>query len=343
MFGSPGLSQRWVNILGNVSAPDGVATLTYSLNAGPTFPLSLGPDTRRLAAPGDFNIEIASTALSSGRNHVTITAVDTRHHATVQTVTFDYFSGKVWPLPFAIDWNGVANLQDVVQVVDGLWTVEPHGIRPVLPGYDRTVAIGDMAWSDYEITVPVTIHGIDAAGYRWPSVAPGIGLILRWYGHFDWGGTQPTIGWNPVGATLWYGWEVNRFVLKGDHGLKVLDPSPRKMEPGSQYYFKMRVQTVANDPHQLGWYRAKIWHETEREPSTWNLQGREHWHDLPNGSVLLVAHHVDATFGDVRIIPLEQLAPRPLLALWAERAADGTMVMGKAVKQYLRQLLGRGE
>jgi hypothetical protein len=340
VFGQRGMSQRWVNILGNAADADGIAALTYSLNASPAQPLSLGPDVQRLVAPGDFNVEIALTALRRGRNHVSITATDTLRNVTTTVVTLVYSTGTIWPLPYAIDWSKVTHLQDVVQVVDGLWTLNQHGIRPIVPGYDRLIAIGDISWSDYEVTVPVTVHGIDETGFRWPSVAPGVGLILRWQGHYDWGGAQPTIGYKPVGATLWYGWEVNRFFLRGDHGLKASDPARRKLEFERRYYYKMRVQTVANDPQRLGWYKAKIWSETEPEPATWTLQGREHWQELSQGSLLLVAHHVDATFGNVRIVPLEPLAPRSSVLLRLERAYDFGLFLWRAAKQYLRQLVG---
>lgn len=335
VFGRRGLPQRWVNILGNVSDPDGIASLTYSLNSGPALPLSLGPDTRRLVARGDFNVELASTALGSGLNQVTITAIDLLNNTTVQSVTLEYIPGKVWPLPYSINWSLVENLQDVVQVVDGLWSVGQHGLRPRVLGYDRIVAIGDMSWSAYEITVPITVHGIDPAGFQWPSIAPWIGIILRWQGHSDWGGAQPTIGWKPVGAFLWYSWKGNYFSLKGDSGFAVDDPLRRKLEFGVRYYYKMRVQTVPNDSHQLGWYKAKIWPDTEPEPSTWTLRGSEKWQDLPNGSLLLVAHHVDATFGNVSIVPLEPLAPRSFMALWAERSYDFAIRVARAARRYV--------
>ena len=57
-FGARGRPQRWLNVLGNTSDPDGVASLTYSLNGGSEVSLNLGPDDFRLDEDGDFNIEI---------------------------------------------------------------------------------------------------------------------------------------------------------------------------------------------------------------------------------------------------------------------------------------------
>ena len=73
-FGQLGVPQQWVNILGNVSDPDGIASTTYSLNGGAESTLSIGPDTRRLADDGDFNIEIDHNDLVDGSNDVVITA-----------------------------------------------------------------------------------------------------------------------------------------------------------------------------------------------------------------------------------------------------------------------------
>ena len=59
-FGQIGRPQEWVNIVGNVSDPDGadITSLTYSLNGGPPLPLSIGRDNARLEKTGDFNAEI---------------------------------------------------------------------------------------------------------------------------------------------------------------------------------------------------------------------------------------------------------------------------------------------
>ena len=143
-FGQLGNAQQWVNILGNVSDPDGIASLTYTLNGGSVQPLSVGPDDRRLALPGDFNVEIDRADLNIGSNEVQITAVDNLGNANSQTVSVDY-AENVWPLPYTIDWSSVNNIQDVAQIVDGKWTLEPGGVRISEVDYDRVLAIGDVS------------------------------------------------------------------------------------------------------------------------------------------------------------------------------------------------------
>ena len=302
-FGQVGNPQRWVNILGNVSDPDGVASLSYTLNGGVSQYLSIGPDLRRLEHAGDFNVEIAQTALVQGDNTVVVTAIDSLAKISTTTVTFQYTSANIWPLPYVADWSGAASISQVAQVVDGNWAIVNGELEPVSLGYDRTVAIGDMSWTDYEVTVPITIHGIDPAGFRWPSGSPGLGLVMRWQGHYDWDGSQPTYGWYPIGGTAWYAWNsdgTNSLDLEGNNS--AISPiESRTLAVGTTYIWKVRCQT---QPGGGTLYSLKIWQEGTPEPAAWELQGYGPSDELTAGSLLIVAHHVDASFGTVTITPL---------------------------------------
>ncbi|MGD2110322.1 MAG: hypothetical protein PVI86_13155, partial [Phycisphaerae bacterium] len=299
-FGDPGVSQRWVNVLGNVSDSDGVASLVYSLNGGPDLPLSIGPDTRRLLKPGDFNVEIATTDLLSGLNEVVITATDTYETVTVETVTVDYVTDGVWPEPVTVDWSTVTNVAEVSQVVDGRWAVVDGALRPTVMGYDRVVAVGDVGWADYEVTVPITMHELDPTGYLWPSVSPGFGISLRWPGHTAWDDAQPTWGWQPAGAGVWYdaGYD-GPLTLGGEDGLSE-SAGARVLEYVVPYVFKMRVQTVGGAGN---FYAVKVWEEGTEEPAAWDLSGMEDLSDVATGSCILIAHHMDVSFGNVTLVP----------------------------------------
>ena len=74
--------------------------------------LSLGP-LRRLAEPGDFNVEIDYTELSPGANVIEIRAVDGLGFETVKTVTVDYSAGTVWRLGYQVDWSSVVEISGV--------------------------------------------------------------------------------------------------------------------------------------------------------------------------------------------------------------------------------------
>ncbi|MEO8169038.1 MAG: hypothetical protein ABI623_12375, partial [bacterium] len=76
-YGQTGNPQTAINILGNVTDSSGIQSLSYTLNGGSSVNLSRGPDTRRLLKPGDFNIDIYTSALNSGSNTILITATNT--------------------------------------------------------------------------------------------------------------------------------------------------------------------------------------------------------------------------------------------------------------------------
>ncbi len=316
-FGLSCQPQQWVNILGNVSDLDGVASLTYSLNGQPAASLTIGPDGRRLHAAGDFNVELDFAKLQPGQNTVQLLATDTGNVKTSRTVTVEYTETTGCALPYTADWS--TKIEDVAQVVDGLWRLNNGNVRTVRLGYDRTIAIGDMEWENYEVTVPFTVHDIDPncvdndgrCGGR--SSHPLIGVLVRWTGHYQQGGTSPRWGWWPMGAIGWYEWQkYNPNPLDGSLNLvgnagcsrcEILDSAPSRNLPlGVPHIFKLRAETVS----QTYQYRFKMWPANQPEPSQWDLVGTQD-PDIPssgNGSVLLIAHHVDASFGKVTVTPI---------------------------------------
>ena len=303
-FGNNGLPQRQINILGNVSDPDGIASLTYSLNGSQQKNLSLGPDTRRLLSQGDFNVELFDSELLNGANQVVINATDTMSETATSTVVVNYSRDKVWPLPYEANWDSITPINDLAQITDGKWAYDSQkgGIRPVEVGYDRMIAIGDMAWENYEAVTEITIHGVDEGGYLPPSNGPGIGLIFRWNGHTDdpvpnW---QPKTGWLPLGAIGWYHWQLDhsaRLEILGNDGSTAIDTSGRTLNLDTSYFFKFRVEKTGNGPL----YSLKVWQVNEMEPPVWDLSFIGAAEDPQFGSLVLLTHHVDATFGKVTV------------------------------------------
>ena len=313
-FGEIGLAQKWVNILGHVSEPESLQsfTVTYPVAGVPTvFNLSVGPDDRRLNDAGDFNVEIDFTDLALGPNNVLIEARDQSNIIT-STVTVNKYN-NIWPIPYSIDWSPVdLKIQDVAQIVDGYWTIDTDGVRSIQPGYDRIIAIGDKYWTDYEITVPIKINYVDPEAFDrdiYPvSAGAGIGILLRWQGHVDADGTKPTWGWWESGCDSWYEYIKNDQgeIQETLSGCGEIDPFGRTLEIGKLYVWKMRVQTIAGEGSL---YSFKLWEEaTENEPLEWQMTGLvdlTSMYYLESGSLLLIAHHVDGTFGDVDVIPIE--------------------------------------
>ncbi|MDY6987570.1 MAG: fibronectin type III domain-containing protein, partial [Thermodesulfobacteriota bacterium] len=304
-FGEPGVPQRWVNILGNVTDDVGVQSLTYTLNGGPESSLSIGPDGRRLEYAGDFNVEIDYADLVDGENTVVITAKDTDvpENVTTETVTVSYAAGNVWPQTYSIDWETTANIQEVAQVVDGKWGLEPDGtggtlgIRTLEIGYDRVLAIGEyLDWADYEITVPITINGFDPGPLPITSGSAGFGMTMRWSGHTDDPiiCAQPHCGWVPSGAGAWYDMGAGGpLALDGEEDATVT------IGVGDTFYWKFRVETV---PGGGPLYSLKVWEDGEEEPGAWTLQKQRDLSDVTTGSLIFSLHHVDATIGDIEIV-----------------------------------------
>lgn len=335
-FGHNGNPQQWINILGNVSgaAPNNV-TLRYKLNnLGGWKILSKGPDTRRLYKSGDFNIEIdiADTKLLDGMNSLEIHAKnDTTNEQVTETVTFNYDASGSVPGSYTIDWSTANSIYDYAQVVDGEWTLMPNdtvrpydvptGSTPVL-AYDRLIGFGDMSWTDYQVTVPLTIHAIDdPAGFQFPSGGPGVGLILRWQGHYQQNGEQPRIGWHKLGALGWFRWGKSGGTITsglemigwsfptgsgGYPGAGNLLDTNDSVQPvfGQEYIMKMSVETTADGDY----YRFKVWPAHQPEPATWHMEGLVDDDDAyDSGGALLVAHHVDVSFGDIEVLPLSAI------------------------------------
>jgi len=312
-FGEP---QRQVNILGNVQDTAGIATLTYSLNNSSDLSLSIGPSPsipKRLVGEGDFNVEILYADLIEGQNIVKLTATNNLKIVTSETVVVNYTKGDTWPLPFNIDWSTVGNIQDVVQVVDGLWSTDGRSVTTLEPGYDRVIAIGDVSWDNYEVTTMVTVHGVDPMCINDISDCrggPGVSVLVRWQGHYDWnnGNVQPVTGYFPIGAVGKYKYNRSDLIngrqeLEGGEFQVLADDTSRDLPFGSPHIFKVRAETIPTVGH---FYSFKMWPAGESEPAEWDLVGQEPLSSssLSNGSVLLTAHNLDASFGNVSIVPL---------------------------------------
>lgn len=309
-FGNIGNPTPYVNVLGNVADANGILSLSYTLNGGPPTPLKIGPDTRRLNRAGDFNIDIVRSTLVAGANIVVITAVDSQFTESRDTVTVNYTPGMRWPRNYTIDWGQYTNIQDVVEVVDGKWAFNGSTVRTVETGYDRLLAIGDLDWTDYEATVRVVVHAVDSSGFLPPSNEPAIGLIMRWPGHSDsppsTAGFQPKSGFLPLGGFGSHNWTPTgpqRIVILGDQ-LRVVaeDNSDRSIVLGQAYWMKMKVQGVAG----LGTdYFFKIWQDGTTEPAAWDILGREPLSGPQAGSLLLVAHELDVSYGPVYVTAVQ--------------------------------------
>lgn len=150
---------------------------------------------------------------------------------------------------------------------------------------------------------------INATCYNDHSVHAGVGIILRWKGHNNWGSDQwssgqPYYGPGPYGAISWYcvfhdaGPILNFFDPDFQRPAEML----RKLDLHVPYIFKTRVETLADGNSQ---YSLKVWPQGETEPETWDITAPGSVIALKEGAILLVPHHTAATFGDVTIRALD--------------------------------------
>lgn len=298
-FGQLGNTQNYINILGNVSDPDTVDLIGYTLNGGGFIEISLGPDDRRLQNINDFNVDIEKGALNAGNNSVHIYSKDKLGNDTTVIVNVTYTPNVVWETEYGINWDTVTNIQDVAQVVDGKWEITPDGLHIIEPGYDRLVSLGDVSWKNYEATFPITIHQLDTTPNKLSGFTINVGALVRWTGHTDVpiAGWQPKSGFEPLGNILWFQWDArdtSKVTINSYYG----EEKPFKPKFNTKYVFKIRVATLPGTGHV---YYVKFWESGETEPDLWILKTEIDQGELGNGSLLLLAHHTEATFGNVSI------------------------------------------
>lgn len=303
-FGHLGQAQRWINILGSIAEPEQVASATFAINGGVERPLTLGSDLHRLAEPGDFNAELLWDEVEPGDNSLVVRAIKKSGQPYSASLQLTVEKDRTWPLPYAIDFSAVANLQDVVQIVDGLWRLAADGVRTARPYYDRVLSIGDESWTNYETTLRLTLHGFTPPTPGPPTYnVTHLGVAMRWRGHHN-DDLQPRRKWYPLGAQ-------GEFLLKEDLTTcqwRILFDHPKDKPPqyaaghnrpmlGQPMYLKTQIATM---PDGRSRYRFKQWQDGTPEPMAWDVEGFAA-DDYSSGSLCLVPHNSDVTFHSVRV------------------------------------------
>jgi len=218
-----------------------------------------------------------------------------------------YGTARQWPQSYTTSWSSNASIAAQAQITDGEWRYENGGVRPLTTGFDRLLVLGDAGWRDYDVRVPFTLHSSDQSKDN-----AGVGVALGWQGHTAWG--QPRVG-HPTGGLCMYArgqMEPAPFKLQigyspgpTDDTLVAVQDPPQALAVGVAHVMRFRQERVAAGTTR---YSCKVWRDDAAEPAGWTLVA-----DIPDwpgesdqhpGSSVLVAHNVDATFGNVTITPL---------------------------------------
>jgi hypothetical protein len=320
--GHLGIAQPDFNLMGSVGEPEKLLSLQYALNDSTPVELNFR-GYRRLAMDGHFNADIPIASLQSGPNTIELEGRFVDGVVARQVVMLTRLTGAS-PLPLRIDWSTTADPQDVGQYVDGQWRLGEQGLRTAHMGYDRLFLIGDTTWQDYQITTEITVHEVA------PDTGPlsggnGLGVVLRFAGHVVGGPrrfpiAQPKWGYQPFGGMAWLRWQRGAPAappalqfMRGDVNENT-DYGLVEVRAGERYVLKALCQTLPDDSEGRGVtrYAFKLWHAAAEEPRSWDWEHVQASRDaLRRGGVALVAHHIDASFGNISVLPLQAAARSP--------------------------------
>jgi LmbE family N-acetylglucosaminyl deacetylase len=220
---------------------------------------------------------------------------------------YDYGTRRLWPRSFAAQWTSNASIAQNAQVLEGQWRYEGNGVRPLTTGFDRALIVGDTDWTDYDVRMPFTLHSFN------PTTGQGaaVGIGLGWQGHNAW--SQPRHG-HPSGGLCLYarnGSDGAPTVLQIGYSPGPVDDTTLALEDASlavgvPYVMRFRQQD-GFEPGKSR-YSCKVWRADQSEPAEWDLQTDiMDWPGIPGqrpGSTVLLAHEVDATFGNTTFTPL---------------------------------------
>ena len=310
--GHLGSAQAHFNVLGQVDDYSAISELYYRLNGEEKTSLNISRapngfgDGRRLARSGHFNADVPVSHLRDEDNHIDIVAIDHDGNECASSMVVEKCTGNAL-LPCRIECNAIHNPQDVGQFVDSYWKVGSAGLRTQHTGYERLFLIGCDAWTDYQITVPITIHAVD------PLLGPysgdnGLGVIMRFAGHVeDSAPEQPSWAYRPFDALAWLRWQDGPDMPPQKQFYRVDGDERRNFGEfpiieGKTYMFRAGCWSAEG---RSSMYRCAIWEAGEDAPEASDWQVRLPDGRAPSrGGIALVAHHVNASFGDVEIRPL---------------------------------------
>ena len=128
-----------------------------------------------------------------------------------------------------------------------------------------------------------------------------MGFLLRWAGHTPGGPyAQPNHGLYPLGALWIFRWFTSqeRWELWINENEAILPQAGNDISLGVTYWYRARCEDAPNGGTR---YAFRVWQNGQAEPSAWTYEHTTNPGDPKKGSLLLVAHHVDVSFGNITV------------------------------------------
>jgi len=150
------------------------------------------------------------------------------------------------------------------------------------------------------VRVPITVHAFGPRAGAPYSGAALVGIGVRWHGQDNLSGEQPNEGYWSGATYAWHRWFSNEQWQVIGNNNNPRDSQVQDMALGQRYILKTRVTSLPSGQSTVS---SKYWPAGSPEPSGWNLSVVEDDGNV-SGSVALIAHHVDASFGTVMVTPL---------------------------------------
>jgi hypothetical protein len=221
-------AQPIFNVLGNISAPETVERLTYSLNGGPMNPVFFNSSNKslpRLTYKGDFNIDTIRREQLQENNRLIVEAHFHNGQRVKNIVNFPAFFSQKKNAGFKLDLRNARYPQEIAQIVDGNWRIakDENGERCIeitreAAGYDRIIL-----FTDGDLDENYRIHCRMCVG-SWLKSMQTAGLVFKWNPHLQGDGTCLPTQWTTglgyfysgcSGLRLRYGVDVH-FNSKGE-------------------------------------------------------------------------------------------------------------------------------
>jgi len=237
-------AQNRLNVVGHVHNAGNLERMTWSLNGASPYPAFVQDESmsaRRLARPGDFNIDAIARSRLRERNRLMLTLHTRDGRALSQEMDFGVRTTapardeSAKPRVF-LDLDGVSYPEEVGQVVDGRWRVgtAPDGrrcleIAPGDNGLDRVILFGKDSWtSGYTVRATLRVT-------RWIRKPCSVGVLFHWNPHLQGDGTSLPSSWstglgyfysNCRGLRVRVGVDVHTDAAGIKHGDNVLAEAP---------------------------------------------------------------------------------------------------------------------